>query len=224
MAFSDWTADPNWVPVILAEIELGHRIDTDTWTQADAPNTACYYIDHSTEGEPARVEANGTALTERATLALCQANASSWYYDAATGRLYLHVADGGDPGDGTYVVLSYIWEYLCSKQFEAPNEIVFNSRWYLPYLDETQLPDIDFSVSFFDSDKSLLSIGNIVLLNADGYFDSRLASYIYEGKKLVYRVGAKGAPYEDYEAITVKTGAVEWTDTQVTIEVMDTRK
>ena len=227
MAFSDWITSPNWQPVVLIEIEVGHRIDVDVWTQDAAPNDSCWWIDHSAEGEPARVEADGAELTERASLALCQTNPGSWFYDSVTGYLHVNLPESGgiDPGGGTYVILSYFWEYLTSKQFQAPDEIVFNGHWYLPYLDEASIPDIKLSVGHWNEGKSGQDFGPIRLINADGYFDSRLYDYIYEGKKLLCKIGARGAPYEDYQTYAaVKTGSTTWTDTEVEIESLDMRR
>lgn len=229
MAFSDWTSTPNWQPVILIEIEVGHRIDVDTWTQDGVPNTACWWMDHLAEGEPSKVEESGVELIERASLALCQANASSWFYDSAIGRLHVHTAGGGEPGDSTgtenLIILSYFWEYLCSKQFQAPDEIVFNGKWYLPHLDESSIPDTKLAIGHWNEGKAGQDFGAVRINNADRYFDSRLNDYIYEGKKLIERIGARGAPYADYQVFAVvKTGSITWTDTEIEIESLDLRR
>jgi len=230
MAFSDWISNPNWQPVILIEIEVGHRIDTDIWTQDVAPNDSCWWIDHSAEGEPGRVEESGAALDEEpGSLGDCQANAASWFYDSATGRLHIHTTGSGEPGDSSgtdnHIILSYFWEYLCSKQFQAPDEIVFNGHWYLPYLDESSIPDIKLAVSHWHEGKSGQDFGAVRFNNADGHFDSRLADYIYEGKKLIEKIGARGAPYADYQTFAVvKTGSITWTDTEIEIESLDLRR
>ena len=59
MAFSPNGYDPNLV--MLVDIEVARRLDALTWTQAAAPNTACWYVAHG-EGAASGVETNGAAL------------------------------------------------------------------------------------------------------------------------------------------------------------------
>jgi len=59
MAFEPNGYDPNLV--MLVDIEIARRLDTLTWTQAAAPNNDCRYVSHP-EGEPSKVETNGSAL------------------------------------------------------------------------------------------------------------------------------------------------------------------
>jgi hypothetical protein len=216
----------------LLEIELGHRIDTDAWTQCDAPNTAVFWIDHAAEGKPSRAkECDRSAHTiaeyeEADDLADCQATASSWFYDSATGRLYVHTSGGDSPSTaGAYYIASYFWERLCDGQYEGAKAVYYNSTWYLPYLDESSIPDVSLEVSMFSEGGIRQSFGTIHLINTDGHFDQRVADYIYCGKKAVLQVGVPGSALADFVTIWRGwTGNWECTDERLSISTEDERK
>lgn len=215
-------SDPRIDLVSLLEIELGHRIDEDVWTQSGADNS--WYISHP-EGEPSKVEqclaSVVTAYTERASLALCNANASSWFWDSANTRLYVHTSGSDDPGGGSYLIQSYFWEYFCNKQ---AGDIIFNSHNYLPYLDNT-IPSITVETSGYHEGGTLQTFGTISVINTDGYFDTRLSDYIYEAKKIIYKVGKKGDAYGSYITFWIGwTGNIGWSDAYVKIGIDDLRK
>ena len=226
MAFADnlSKAKINWA--YLLEIEIGHRIDGDTWTQ-DGTYTSCWHISHP-EGKPSKVEEDGLALTNRSTLALCNTNPSSWYWDTANQRLYVHVADSGDPGDGGQIILSFFWERICNKQPEG-NEVIFTIDsivyFYLPYLDDDDIPAIMFETTGYHEGGTRQSFGIIRIINADGYFDTRLSDYIYEAKKMLWKVGKLGDTYSNYAVLWRGwTGNVVWSDEDIEIGIEDMRR
>jgi len=186
-----------------------------------------WYITHA-EGEPSKVEECIRATlvistyTEQANLADCNDNPSSWYWDAANNRLYLHTSGSDDPGTaGKYLIMSYFWEYFCNKQ---DGDIVFNNHFYLPYLDDT-IPPIRMETSGYHEGGTLQTFGTISVINADGYFDTRLSDYVYEAKKIRYLVGERGDIYADYIVFWIGwTGNIGWNDEYVTIGIDDLRK
>ena len=191
-----------------------------------------WYITHA-EGEPSKVEQCLRATlvistyTERASLALCDANPSSWYWDSANNRLYLHTSGSDDPGTaGKYLIQSYFWDCFCNKQ---AGDIVFEiipgiPRFYLPYLDDT-IPSIRMETSGYHEGGTKQTFGTISVINADGYFDTRLSDYIYEAKKMRYKVGKRGDIYTDYIIFWLGwTGNIGWSDEYVTIGIDDLRK
>jgi|GEM_PF-2981507 len=219
-------SNPDTDLISLLEIEIGHRIDGDSWTQ-DATYTSCWWISHL-EGKPSKVEECIRATlvistyTERANLADCNANSSSWYWDAANNRLYLHTSGSDDPSTaGKYLIQSYFWDKLCNKQ---AGDIVFDGVYYLPYLDDT-IPPIRMETSGYHEGGTRQTFGTISVINADGYFDTRLSDYIYEAKKMRYLVGERGDVYADYIIFWVGwTGNIGWSDEYVTIGIDDLRK
>jgi len=222
MAFSDSldTARPDWI--YLLEIEVGHRIDGDTWIQ-HGTYTNCWYITHG-EGKPSKVEEDGSALTEQSGWVDTNNNPGSWYWGSASSILVVHVADSGDPGDGGQTILSFFWEYFCNKQPES-NQVIFNSAWYLPYLNDDEIPPIDFETTGYHEGGTRQSFGSVKLINADGYFDTRLTDYIYEAKKLLWKVGRVGDSYADFAVLWRGwTGSVGWSDEEIEITIEDMRK
>lgn len=224
MAFADNLdkAKQDWV--YLLEIEVGHRIDGDSWAK-DAGGDA-WWISHS-EGKPSKVEEDGSELTEQGSLELCNANPRTWFWDSPS-RLYVHVADSGDPGDAGQILQSFIWEYYCNKQpKDSPVIFTINSLdvFFLPYLDDDDIPSIDLEITGYHEGETRQSFGEISLINADGYFDSRLADYIYEAKKVLWKVGKLGDAYADYAVLWRGwTGSIGWSDLDIKIEIEDMRR
>lgn len=188
--------------------------------------TTIYYITHA-EGKPTKVEEclrSTMAVieyTERASFTLCNDNPESWYWDSANSRLYVHTSGSDDPGTADkYFVQSFFWEYYTDRGGEAN----FNNQQYRPIIPEDAIPDITMETLEYDEGGTRRTFGNISLLNADGYFDARLNDYIYEAKKILYKVGKKGDDYADF--ITFWTGwtnGVSWSDTHIGIGIEDFR-
>lgn len=200
------------------------------YSQEGYPNL--WYITHP-EGEPSKVEQCFrstmviTTYTERATLVLCDANPSSWFWDSVNNRLYLHTS-GSDAPDtaGKYLIMSYFWDCFCNKQ---AGDIVFETiagipHFYLPYLDDT-IPSIRMETSGYHEGGTRQTFGTISVINADGYFDTRLSDYIYEAKKIRYLVGERGDIYADYIVFWRGwTGNIGWSDEYVNVGIDDLRK
>ena len=149
---------------------------------------------------PSRVTENGVELTSRATYALCAANASSWYYDSANSRLYVHTTGSDDPGGGSYIIMSYFWEYIATHAGE------YNGYWYYGRLNKENIPSIESSVSGPHEGVVTLSPGSISINNLPiqpataGFYDSRLSTYVYEGAKIILLRGEQDAAYGTFEA------------------------
>jgi hypothetical protein len=210
--------------VWLAEIEPARRLEGAAWTVGDSGFTDCYYVAHP-EGEPSRVKqclkSTGIILTytERASLALCQANVSSWYWDAARSRLYVHTSTGADPSGGLFLVNSYFWELIADRQIDL------NGSPYRPLLDPSSIADLDFEATRFSEGGISQSFGAIRVLNDAHYWDSRLAAYVYEGKRIVVRFGTYGDAYASYiKLFDGYTGGTAWEDGAVTFEAEDPRR
>jgi len=125
-------------------------------------------------------------------------------------------------------ILSFFWELLCNKQPDD-TPIVFSidgvDRYYLPYLDDNDIPSIEFEITGFHEGGFKQSFGSVRIINADGYFDSRLTDYIYEAKKLLWKVGKLGNVYADYAVLWRGwSGSVAWSDEDIEIGIEDMRK
>jgi len=215
--------DPGVERVVLSDIEIAHRIDGHVWTQAGAPNTDAWWILHTHkdkfgehEGKPARVEVDGAELTEKNTLALCHATASSWYWNVATKRLYLHVADHGNPGDGGYIIAAYLWRRFGTRAY------IFGGRPYLPLVGKNSIPPVGYVTGGYHEGGTKQTFGSLKFLNGEGYFDTDLSDYIYEGKRITSRIGENGAADADFAVFWDGwTGDITWTENEVEVMVED---
>jgi hypothetical protein len=202
--------------VFLFEAEVCRRIDTATWTQAVAPNTDCWWVAQP-EGTPSKVEEESVALTSRATLILCQANAGSYFYDPATGRLYVHLTLGGEPIDGDPYLGTFHW-----RRYATHDGIIYDGHPYRPVLDPSSIPDIGQSIGMYHEGAMQTSFGAIKLLNGDGHFDALLDLYIWEAKAFVVRVGEKDKGDANYLTIhNGWTGDIEWTEESISVNTED---
>ena len=212
----------------LLELELTYRIEGKTWTQAAAPNTSAWYMDHAAEGEPSRVYQllrsthAVSSFTERATLALCHANASSWYYDAATGRLYVHMSGSDTPAtSGKYYLRSHFWRYYSTHQYQSPNEIVIGGARVEPRLGKVPA-QLTQEVNDFSEAGIRETWGIMKLINGDGGLDAALLAYVWHGCPFRLKVGARGDAYANLVAIhRGRTGSWAWTMNEVTLSFED---
>lgn len=215
--------DPGVERVVLCDIEVAHRIDGHVWTQAGAPNTNAWWIPHTHadkfgehEGKPARVMVDGAELTEKNTLGLCHATASTWYWNAAAKQLYLHVSGHDDPGGGTYIIVALIWRRFATDFYE------FGGRPYLPLVAKESIPPVSYVTGGYHEGGTKQTFGTIRLLNGEAYFDTDLSDYIYEGKRLTARIGEHGAADVDFAVFWDGwTGDIRWTENEVEIMVED---
>jgi len=223
MAFAPGDPLANWI--ILLEIEVGHRIDGDAWTQGAAPYTDTYYCSHTNidkygehEGKPSRVKEDGVEYTEEGSLSDCHDNASTWYWDATNKRLYVHTSGGEDPSASgvDYIILSYIWRRFASKVY------IYGGKPYLPFIAADSIPAVAYVTGQYHEGQTRQTFGSISLLNGTEYFDTDLSSYIYEGKRLIARVGKDAGGDAGFGVFWDGwTGDIEWTEEKVTISVED---
>jgi len=213
--------------VWLAEIEPARRLEGETWTHVLVTYTNCYYVAHP-EGKPSRVreclKSTGVIVTytpDVADLATCHSTASSWYWDAANTRLYVHTSTAADPGigSGLFYISSYFWERLADRQVDL------DSHPYRPLLDPSSISNLNYEAKLFSDGGIAQSFGSVTALNPDSYWDARLNNYVYEGKRVLIKFGKYGDAYASY--ITLfdgYTGGTIWTDGAVVFETEDPRR
>jgi hypothetical protein len=214
--------DPGVERVVLCDIEVAHRIDTPhVWTQDGA--TGAWWILHKHtdkfgehEGKPSQVKVNGAIFTE-ATLANCRTTASTWHWEPAPDNyLYIHVAGGVNPGNGNFIIAAYLWRRFATEFYE------FGGRPYLPLVAKESIPPVSYVTGGYHEGGTKQTFGTIRLLNGEGYFDTDLSDYIYEGKRLIARIGERGAVDADFAVFWDGwTGDIRWTENEVEIMVED---
>jgi len=218
MGIEDTLALPVWERVCLLEIEPGKRLDGYAWTQ-DATYTDCWYRPWS-DWTPSRVEEDGDDLTEQSSLSDCNTNPGSFYWDDTNERVYVHTT-GSDNPQGYFIVV-FLWEYFTNMQFED-EPVIYNGRYYLPYLHSDDMPDISQTTSEYYEGGVRYGFGSVKLLN-DGFWDTRLSELVWENKKILLKIGKKGDNYADFATFWVGwTGEILWSDEVVEIAIEDFR-
>jgi len=121
MNIADFQALNDWAKLVIVEIEVGRKLQEETWIQCGIPNTNAWYIALPDDGEIHKVEIGGAALVEKFTIALCHATASTFYYDDLTKILYVHTSGSDNPGEYTsgvgytYNINAFWWEYFSNR-------------------------------------------------------------------------------------------------------------
>jgi hypothetical protein len=132
MSYCNVTTDLTDVS-LYAEQYQGKRI-IEGWTLVSG-QTKVYY--HYATGQVNQVFAEGTPLTARASIALCEANASSYFYDATIDILYISNSAGTDPDSATVVEIGEDWDgFKTTMRNSAEEEMdgYLKSKYYVPLL------------------------------------------------------------------------------------------
>lgn len=170
---------PNIGSNILVEATAGERLKH--WTAAGGGYTNTYYA--STIAGASRpvnaVKENGTALTERASIALVDANAASWYWDRTNARIYVHPTGSVSPYT-KYIQATLMFCFAIRAE-------VLDGRYYDGRVSE--LPTLTSRVETKFGDPGKLGGGDISLRNEDGFFDS-LASLDWNAGTCTVKMGA----------------------------------
>ncbi|MBE3109703.1 MAG: hypothetical protein IMZ46_04170 [Acidobacteria bacterium] len=220
----------------LLEIEVGKRIDDLFW--APISGAEVYYTTPA-DGCPSRIREIDrishlvTEYDEKFHQDDCEATPGSWYFDFATGILYVHATECGSgsafgavsPASGQYYVCAYYWKRFCDGQYPEPDELVFNGVWYDPRLKRDSLPDFSMELAGFDQGGVRQTWGEMKLANADGALDQDIVDYIWENKVFVLKIGSPGDAYASFVTVSRgRTGSIGWDDREITVGVEDPLK
>lgn len=163
---------PTATVIILAEITCG------VWCRAwvvDGTYTNTYKVTLGQEVES--VMWNGdTDLTERASLALVDANAGSWLWDGAT--LWVRPVSGSI---FDAVVQAFVQFWFCHPKIK-----ILGNQPYDPRL--LTAPNLSQRIEAVFGDVGQRGGGNMVLANADGYFNA-MQSYQWNAGTVTLRIG-----------------------------------
>lgn len=210
-----------WNKRYIFEIEPAKIIHTLSWTQ-HVTYTNCYWISHS-EGKPSKVEdwvSERLLYTENTvSLADLDTHTGQWWWDSANRYLYVNPSQGGSPGSGGYLMLSYFWDY------HSDSPVVIDGHDYRPDMYRDSIPSIQMEVGVFHEGMAQHSFGSIKFNNADAWWDTRFSNYIYEAKRVLLKVG----DYDQTDAASYKifwngwTGDIGWSDIGVGMDIEDLR-
>lgn len=156
------------------------------------------------------------ALTERASVALVDANPGSFYHDTSTDVLYVSMPDSDSAW--FHSILVEFWLYFTSGSHERGAEVVFNSRPYWPYVGR-----MAFSRQLGDIYGANLVVGTgaLELVGGDS-FDQLARQYEWESRSFKILQGGESLPYSQYR--TVAGGVVHdvmWSDRGMTLTLRD---
>jgi hypothetical protein len=118
---------------LYAEQYQGKRI-IEGWTLVSG-QTKTYY--HYATGQVNQVFQDGTPLTVRASIALVEANASSWYYDATIDILYIQTSASLDPDGSCVIEIGEDWDgFKTTMRNSAEEEMdgYLKSKYHVPLL------------------------------------------------------------------------------------------
>jgi len=117
MNLADFQALDDWEKLVVVEIEVGRKLQGEAWVQCGSGVTNAFYISLLDDGEVHRVEIDGSALTEKFSIADCHGTASTFYYDDLAKILYIHTPDSDDPAESgpKYNIVAFWWEYFSNR-------------------------------------------------------------------------------------------------------------
>lgn len=189
--------------------------------------TNTYEIDIGERGidiEAVYEDGGTTSYTERTTIALVEANASSFYFDYWNGKLYIHTSGSDDPAK--YFLIGEFKLYLSNKE-----DMIFNNNYYYPLLKEANIPDISQEIKPYYEGNFSISAGLITIINGlikepenEYYFDRLYSKFIWRNAKAELIHGEASFSYSDYQ--NVFTGIIDRAsinDDLITINLRDFR-
>ncbi|MDH5715848.1 MAG: hypothetical protein OEZ30_09815, partial [Candidatus Aminicenantes bacterium] len=188
----------------IALLEAEPRLHLTFWT---LDSGSIYYatFNETIINEPAlisKVKENGISLAQKASKG--EMTQKSWYQDVSAGRLYVWCSDDGNPNAG--MMVAYFAVYFGT---EAK---IFNSAYYQP-----RIPDGGIALT---AAGELIDGGEITLLNGDGWFDQRMARWLWRGARATLLLGGDDLAYANYEKIcNLRVQGLSWEDGAVRMSV-----
>lgn len=143
--------------------------------------------------EISSLEEDGTALTEKTSIATVEANTGSWWHDTTNGKLYVHTS--GDDAPTGYTIIGYFWLYFATEPVEL------NSRHYEGYLGKDGIPTLTQRNANIHWGISQISSGELRFLAARGYFDQICRSFIWANKTVRLLLGGDDLAYSEYQTL-----------------------
>lgn len=152
----------------------------------------------------------GTAYTERTSIATVEANASSFWFDYYSRKLYVHASGSDDPAK--YFLTGEFKIYFSNKE-----DIEFSNNFYYPLLKEENIPNISQEIKPYYEGNFSISAGTIKIINGkideenvEHLFDKLYSKYIWRNSKAVLKHGEYSFSYSDYKVVF--TGMIDKAD------------
>lgn len=166
---------------------------------------------------------NGAAYTQKASIALVDANAGSYFFDMTNKKIYVHTTGSDDP-DGTtggkfdYTLTAHFWLRFGSQG------LIFNAKYYYPRISQNGLSDLKVSSRSIFFGIQTTGNGSLRLDNKDKFFDKLLKQYIWQYAPIYIFLGGDEMAYSDYK-IVFKGTILDWGggDSEITMTIKDHR-
>lgn len=199
--FAELLRWPSRELVVLAELTPSLQLSGFTAVGGGSPNTYQVSLPRvvQTSAFPGGVyrrcvgvKENNTALTERASLAAVDANASSWYWDEAAGVLYVRTSTSADPD--TFTVYSASVTFYVASTGVVLNRVDGDPStgiYYWPWL-SGDVPQLLSEVEDILSGQKNTTTGRIAMTNGHGFWHTIVAAdgaYAWKNKRVRLYVG-----------------------------------
>lgn len=162
---------------------------------------------------------DGQELTERASVALVQANAGSWYFDKPDQKVYVRCFDDDNLSSSSTdtIVVALIWKMFSTDACE------FNGIQYMPIVRQNSLPMLDLSVDDIVEGAYKFNFGSF-RMNNPGWFDKAAEDYLWTNCKVLIKLGGEDLPYSEYIVYFVgKVSDYSVRDEEIIFTVKDIR-
>lgn len=172
----------------LLELDVGYHI-----LHWQAAGSADVYYHKFADFAPINIFAAGTQLGERTSYAAVGATQSTWWADRGS-FVYVHLPGNGTPGAATTVKIDSTWHFA-REGVIIPKVIGTGGTVYPVFFDgrlET-VPSVSYSANPDSAGGGIVpSVGNIVLRNADAYFDSIAPKVLWKNQAARLYIGTPG--------------------------------
>jgi hypothetical protein len=149
-----------------------------------------------------RVTQNGAELTARASIALVDANAGSYYYDTAAAKIYVHCSDDGGADRGSVWMVVYFKLYFASGVGLDGAGKIFNAIYYEPIFDPRSVSEITAEQTDLLAGGGM-SYGDLTLRLANPwrFFDYIWTEWSWKNAAVAVYYGGESLPLGEYALI-----------------------
>lgn len=169
------------------------------------------------------LEHNGTALTSRASVALVDANAGSYFYDATSKKLYVRCTDDGAADRESVFIVAFFRLHFSSGLGTRARGKIFNDVYYEPLFNASALSAIQSEESDFLTGGGL-ACGDLTLelLNSKRFFDYVWTTWSWRNAAVEILHGGEDLPLTEYA--TIYAGYIKdpaWAEDRVKFETVN---
>lgn len=135
------------------------------------------------------VRVDTSDYTEVATTTLCNATPRSWYWDEATGEVYVYTSTGADPD--TFTAVQVLVRFYFGTKGLVLNRVDGSTDtgvYYHPRLTNS-LPNVSSVIEDMLFGNKDTSSGSVSFTNGDGLWNTLIANYLWRNKSIRFYVG-----------------------------------